>query len=578
MMNLSQGKKSITIYIRLLLLFFLALIPFFALSLASNHIAEVRLREQSEERLAAQLDSMVADYEDLHFRIYSWMKVNLVTDYEALLGNDNIELSAYKLGAYVSNLFTGLQELAQMSDDIVDIAVYMPRTGRLVSLQDYYDNTLPEDVLERIEIYKQAPNSYIYLQDALRVYSTSNLSRTQQPLYVAEITLSSDLLLQHINEQDQERYAMLMGDGYTLAYEEDAALLEAARARIEGSDAESGRFVMDDHLFMYRRFLKENSFVGYVPLDTLLAPVKSFNAFSIAMLVLAALVSLVVCLYLSRTINRPFNRLTQVFRQVERGNMHVTLDVQPGTPNEFAMVYDRFNVMIDQINNLMTQRVEQEKALEQAKYRELQAHIAPHFLYNSFNVLRHAILMGDDDTSVQMTKLLASYFKYLTYKSEQATITLEEEYRHMLNYLEIQKIRFRDSITVEIAPLPEEYKGVLVPPFVLQPLVENVFKHGIHDFASGGMITLEIRRAGDELHLIVRDNGAGMTADALAKLREAIARGEILTEHSGIINISQRLELYSGGSSRVEVDSRPGEYFEARICLCLVDGERGGEA
>lgn len=139
-MKTAKNKKATTIYIRLLLLFFLALLPFFVLSLVSNHVAEVRLREQSEERLATQLKNLAEDYEDLHFRVYSWMKVNLVKDYEALLGNDQIELSAYKLGLYVSNVFSSLQELAQMSDDIVDIAVYMPRTGKMVSLLNYYDN------------------------------------------------------------------------------------------------------------------------------------------------------------------------------------------------------------------------------------------------------------------------------------------------------------------------------------------------------------------------------------------------------------------------------------------------------
>lgn len=566
-MKTVKNRKATTIYIQLLLLFFLTIIPFFALGLFANHVAEVRLREQSEERLATQLENMTTSYEDLHFRVYSWMKVNLMTDYKVLLGNSNVELSAYKLGAYVSDLFSSLQELAQMSDDILDIAVYMPRTGRVVSLLNYYDNTLSADVLERIEAYKETRNAFTYQQDAIRIFSLSSQSKKSKPLYVTEITLSSDLLLSHLNEHAPERYALLLWNDFMLAIEEDASLLQEAKARIAANGDASGRFVLNNHLFIYRQFLKENYYIGYVPLDVLLAPVKSFDSLTIGTLALALLASVIVSLSLSRTINRPFRSLVEVFQQVEQGNIGVSLAVQPGMPNEFAIVYNRFNDMIAQINDLMNQRVEQEKALEQAKYRELQAHIAPHFLYNSFNVLRHSILMGDDETAARMTKLLASYFKYLTYKGEQTTITLEEEYRHMLDYLEIQKIRFRDSIIVEIAPLPDVFRNVLVPPFVLQPLVENAFKHGIHDIASGGKITLTIRQETDELHLIVRDNGVGMPPDALNALREAILHGRILTEHSGLINISQRLKLHSGGSSRVEVDSRQDEYFEARICL-----------
>ncbi len=571
---MEKRTNTTTIYIRLLVLFFLALIPFFALSLLSNHIAEVRLREQSEERLAAQLDNMVKDYEDLHFRVYSWMKVNLVKDYEVLLGNDQIELSAYKLGLYVANVFSGLQELAQMSDDIVNIAVYLPRTGKMVSLLDYYENTLPEDALERIECYKETRRTFIYMQGALRIFSSATPTRAQ-PQYVVEVTLSDELLLDHLNDQNQESYAMLLDDGHIISFEEDAPLLASARERIKGLDADAGQFVVEDHLLMYRRFLSEHFLVGYVPMETLLAPVQNFNWFSIAMLVLAGLVSVVVCFYLSRTINRPFSRLTRVFRQVEQGDMRVSLDVQPGTPNEFAMVYNRFNEMIEQINDLMTQRVQHEKALEQAKYRELQAHIAPHFLYNSFNVLRHSILMGNEEISAQMTKLLASYFKYLTYKGDQTAITLAEEYRHMLDYLEIQKIRFGDNISVEIDPLPDDIRDVQVPPFVLQPLVENVFKHGIRNRPEGGKICVRISRKNGELRLIVRDNGAGMAPEALETLRHAILQGEILAEHSGIINIARRLDMHSAGKSRVEVDSAAGEYFEVCICLSLEEHESG---
>lgn len=116
-------KKSTTVYKRLLILFFTTLIPFFALSLLANHVAEERLRAQTEDRLEAQLQSMADNYEDLHFRVYSWMKVNLMTDYKVLLANGSINLSAYQLGSYVYDLFSSLQELSQMSDDIANITI-----------------------------------------------------------------------------------------------------------------------------------------------------------------------------------------------------------------------------------------------------------------------------------------------------------------------------------------------------------------------------------------------------------------------------------------------------------------------
>lgn len=169
---------------------------------------------------------MVQSYEDLHFRVYSWMKVNLMTDYKVLLAIDNIQL-----GAYVSDLFSGLQELKQMSDDIVDIAVYMPRTQRVVSLNSYYDGTISPEANERLTVYKSAKRSFLHLQDAYRLQSVLNSSSTREPLYIAEITFSDDLLLDHMNEHGEEKYAMISGDGHILCETEDAPLLEAAKSR-----------------------------------------------------------------------------------------------------------------------------------------------------------------------------------------------------------------------------------------------------------------------------------------------------------------------------------------------------------
>lgn len=564
-------KRSTTVYKRLLALFFVTLIPFFALSLMANHIAEVRLREQTEDRLETQLQSMSENYEDLHFRVYSWMKVNLMTDYKVLLANGSISLSAYQLGKYVSELFSSLQELSQMSDDIANITIYMPRTGRVVSLTDYYDNFIDADAAERIAVYEETQRSFLHLQGAYRLQSVHNSSKTQRPLYVAEITLSDESMLRQMNDHGDERYALLSGDEYTLVNEEDGLLMEDVRAYLSADAPVSGKFVVNDYLILYRQFLTDNYLVSYISLETLLKPVQSFDAFSIGTLLMAALCSIVVCYYLSQTINKPFTRLVGVFKQVEQGNMDVTLVPEKRTPHEFAMVYEKFSDMIGQINELMDQRVEHEKALQQAQYRELQSHIAPHFLYNSFNVLRHCILMGDSETAAQMTHLLANYFKYLTYKEDGELLALQEEYQHMLDYLEIQKIRFRDNIIVDIAPLPEAVSQIPVPPFVLQPLVENVFKHGIHDIATGGRITFTTELHGDELHLIVRDNGAGADQEKLRALRQAIANNVLSPEHSGLVNINRRLQLYSQGSGHVEVDSRQDEYFEARICLRITE-------
>lgn len=221
--------------------------------------------------------------------------------------------------------------------------------------------------------------------------------------------------------------------------------------------------------------------------------------------------------------------------------------------------------MISRIRELVSQSIKREKELQQAEYKQLQAHIAPHFLYNSFNVLRHCILLEDYDTADEMAGLLGNYFRYMTYSGEQESIPLLEEYKHASDYLDIQKIRFQDNFEVEMDILPEAFHCFRVPPFILQPLVENVFKHGIKDMAYSGHISIKVEEKDKKLCLIVRDNGSGINMQDLEKLRNGINGSEILLEHSGLTNIAKRLKILLGNDAGLFVNSEKNLYFEAEI-------------
>lgn len=571
-MRMQQKHKKgtgTTIYIRLLSLFFLVCIPFFVLSLISNHTAETRLRHQSEIRMRTQLKNLATDYASTYTSIYSWMNVNLMTEYKQLLALPNVKLSSYQLGRYVSDLIDHLKELSQLSDFITDAAVYMPHTFRTVSLSSYYRSTISEDAQERMDTCLATGQHFLHLQDAFRLYNVLESTSDTTPRYVIEVTMSDKALLDYLSQQFLEPCAMITGDGYILCNDADQALMEKIRSRLATADNTSGQFVIDDYQVIWQLLQDNICFVSYVSLDTMLEPVHSFNQMTYITLALALGASILVCFVLSRIIHSPFKSLQHVFQRVQSGDMTITLETSPKLPSEFNLIYEQFNDMLSQINYLVDQRVQHENLLQQAHYRELQAHIAPHFLYNSFNTLRHCILMGDEDTAAQMTQLMANYFKYLTYKGDAASIVLCEEYQHMLDYLAIQKIRFGDSIHVCIDPLPEAYRNVQIPPFVLQPLVENIFKYGMRGESRESKITFVIESDERMLYLSVCDNGEGMEPEKLKELQQALKDDRTIPDHSGLVNVNARLTIYSGGASYVEVDSEPGQGFQARICLSI---------
>lgn len=97
--------------------------------------------------------------------------------------------------------FFALSRLAD-HDDIANITIYMPRTGRVVLLSDYYDNYIDADAAERIAVYEGTNRYFLHLQGAYRLQSVHNSSATQKPLYVAEITLADDSMLRQITPHE----------------------------------------------------------------------------------------------------------------------------------------------------------------------------------------------------------------------------------------------------------------------------------------------------------------------------------------------------------------------------------------
>lgn len=569
-----RKRLKLSIYQKLILLFLLLLLPFVILNIISNQTASLRLQEQYTERMDIALEAEVEDYDAERFRIYTGIAMQTGLGNASFLANNYTSLSAYQLGQRVQDIYLELEKVANVSNLINEIIIFMPKINRAVTWQNYYDTQIQESEMERIRYYCDAPINYVRIHDAFRVYSMVPDTDQNIPLVVIEATISDAELLKKLNRGSSDESFAIIGQDVLLCEASEEDNLSAARELILNSSQPYGHFTLNNRLYSYRRMsLCSDYMVSYVPQSVMIEPLRSFRLFLYAMLLLTAVSSIFAYYYLSRAIKRPFERLIATFHEVE--NSSITSGPLPVhvPQDEFAMVFDQFNNMIKQIRDLIDQRVEQEKTLRMAEYKQMQAHIAPHFLYNSFNVLRHCILTGDMETAAHMARLMGSYFKYLTYKANQEKITLAEEYQHVNDYLEIQKIRFQKNITICVMPLPEEYKNLQVVPFILQPLVENVFKHGLNDIACGGEIQVVVERRANELNLIVRDNGFGVSVDQLAKLKKAMSDKSVQTEHSGLVNIHQRLQFFSGGRDRVEIDSQPGEYFEARISIYLSEGQ-----
>jgi LytS/YehU family sensor histidine kinase len=178
----------------------------------------------------------------------------------------------------------------------------------------------------------------------------------------------------------------------------------------------------------------------------------------------------------------------------------------------------------------------------QAHIKMLRYQLNPHFLFNTLNAISTLILMKENKTAEAMVNRLSDFLRYSLDKDPIRRVPLIQEIKVLELYLEIEKVRFEERLTV-VWDIDEKTKDALVPSLILQPLIENSVKYAISRLQEGGQISISAKIFGRDLMLNVSDNGPGVE----------IKNGQLPISHSsgvGLPNIQERLHaLYTDNFS-----------------------------
>ncbi len=246
----------------------------------------------------------------------------------------------------------------------------------------------------------------------------------------------------------------------------------------------------------------------------------------------------------ARFVRQPIEKLESVTARLAEGDLSARL---PATGvEELWNLTGQVNIMADNLDAMMQQRIRDERSLKKAELRTLQAQINPHFLYNTLDAIVWKAEAGEQQEVIQLTRALSDFFR-ISLSSGADWIPISQEKKHIAGYLSIQKTRYRDILDYEI-DIPEKMDQYYILKLLLQPLVENALYHGIKYKRGGGRIRVTGRMEGDKLIFTVGDTGKGMDAETLSALRLRMSEKQMVQTPGvhgfGLVNVNLRIRLY----------------------------------
>lgn len=297
-------------------------------------------------------------------------------------------------------------------------------------------------------------------------------------------------------------------------------------------------------------------FYSIVPEYSLYELPRQLSILALSMLILSLLGGTALAYQLSKKNRQNIKSILNLFHAAEKG---LPLPPLPERGNDVYsfIVQVTLKNFIEQ-NYLKIQLSEQEYKAQAMELSALQSQLNPHFLFNTLETIywKAASLTGRPNVLNQMVENLADILRY-SLEGESKWVKLQDEVTYTLSYIEIQKVRYKDTFDV-VWKMDESISEIRVLKLILQPLIENSLYHGIKEKQSYGIIKIKIRALQDSLAIQVIDNGVGIPKDKLLLIREKLDGSLDQSKHIGLFNTHRRLKLAFGDEYGLRIKSKAG--------------------
>jgi len=284
--------------------------------------------------------------------------------------------------------------------------------------------------------------------------------------------------------------------------------------------------------------------------------------------IIVVLFVIIMAFVISNEIMKPLGRLNSFLFEFDPAKAEETGRAEHFFIDEISTLGSSFNKMAERIEELIDElivsgiiqnRLEGEK--KAAEITALQAQINPHFLYNTLDMINYLVKQNRTDDVVALINSLSDLFRF-GISREEILIPIDEELKYTMAYTKIISAIYGDRIKF-IWNVNNNITGYKTIRLILQPLVENAIYHGFRK--REGIISISCSKYGKSIVFEVTDNGEGINASELEKIRENLKNGS--SKKIGLYNVYSRLKLHFGEKAELLIENNQIKGTIVRIAI-----------
>lgn len=471
---------------------------------------------------------------------------------------------------------------AANDENLQSIAIYN-RYGRLMAAEPVAEEKKDLDVMKQ-DWYRQAAEKqenmhfsnphvqnlfddgsfrYYWVISLSRAIEITDHGRSQEGVLLVDMDYSViSRMMRQINDSSGGQYFYLCDSNGEIIYHPKQMQIG------DGVQKENHQAVADYKEGIYQeKFEGENrkvivntisytgwKLVGVLPDSTFTDGIIDIRYFVAMLMLLVAMMLVTINRVVSVRISRPILQLSDSVREYETGKKP---EIYIGGSTEIRYLGHSIQSFYEKIDILMKEIVWEQTERRKSELAALQSQINPHFLYNTLESITWMIEGERNEEASFMITQLAKFFR-ISLSKGRTIITIRDELQHAQSYMNIQKIRYKNTFSVTFAVAEELYSYCTVK-LILQPLLENAIAYGVGAMDDSGEIVVAGERKGRDIILSVKDNGIGMTEE---EVEHILTDGERISKHGsgvGLVNVNNRIQILFGKEYGLKVESEPDE-------------------